>query len=116
MDCLFCKIIAGTIPCQKVTETERSFAFRDINPTAPTHVLVVPKEHIADASTVVPGDGASVADLVVTAQLVAAIDGITEGGYRLVFNVGADSGNSVGHLHLHVIGGRAMGWPPFPRN
>lgn len=113
MGCLFCRIVAGEIPSTKVTESANSFAFRDLHPTAPTHVLVVPREHIANAGVIEAAHAPSVADLFVTAQEVARLDGLDERGYRLVFNVGADSGNSVDHLHLHVIGGRPMGWPPF---
>ncbi len=113
MDCLFCRIVSGDIPATKVTETERTVAFRDLSPTAPTHVLVVPKRHIDHAGAIVAADGPDVAEMFTTAQEVARIDAITDSGYRLVFNVGADSGNSVNHLHLHVIGGRSMGWPPF---
>ena len=112
-DCLFCKIVAGSIPATIVVETELSLAFRDINPTAPTHVLVIPREHIAHAAAVEAADGAIVAELLTTARHVATHDGLDERGYRLVFNVGRDSGNTVPHLHLHVIGGRPMGWPPF---
>ncbi len=112
-NCLFCRIAAGAIAATKVHETDLSLAFRDLNPTAPTHVLVVPKRHIANADTIVPGDGPVLEDMFGCAQTVANIDGITESGYRLVFNVGEDSGNTVAHLHLHVVGGRPMGWPPF---
>jgi histidine triad (HIT) family protein len=112
-NCLFCRIVKGEIPSQKVVETTLAFAFRDLNPTAPTHVLVVPKRHIAHAGAINATDSADVAALFLAAQDVAEAEGISESGYRLVFNVGEDSGNSVGHLHLHVIGGRAMGWPPF---
>lgn len=113
MSCLFCRIVAGEIPAERVVETESTLAFRDRTPTAPTHVLVIPKRHIANAAEVAPGDGDVVAAMLTTAQAVAAADGIAASGYRLVFNVGDDSGNSVAHLHLHVIGGRRMGWPPF---
>jgi histidine triad (HIT) family protein len=113
MDCLFCRIVSGDIPATKVTETDRTFAFRDLSPTAPTHVLVVPKIHIDHAGAVTADHAPDLAEMFTTAQEVARIDGIADSGYRLVFNVGADSGNSVNHLHLHVIGGRSMGWPPF---
>ncbi len=113
MSCLFCRIIDGEIPSTKVAESKLSFAFRDLHPTASTHVLVIPKLHIAHAGEISSNHGVEVADLFVMAQQVAVIDGLTQSGYRLVFNVGKDSGNTVDHLHLHVIGGRAMGWPPF---
>jgi histidine triad (HIT) family protein len=111
-DCLFCRIVAGELPSQVVSTSERSFAFRDLNPQAPTHVLVVPRRHIDDAAAVFASDAEDVADLLVLARQVAESEGIRDRGYRLVFNVGQDAQNSVGHLHLHVIGGRPMGWPP----
>lgn len=111
--CPFCRIVAGQIPSTKVVETSRTLAFRDLNPTAPTHVLVIPKRHIANAHEVTVDHAEDVAEMFTTAQAVASKEGIATSGYRLVFNVGADSGNSVAHLHMHVVGGRAMGWPPF---
>ena len=111
--CLFCRIIAGEIPAKKVLETETTFAFRDLNPVAPTHVLVIPKRHIEHAGVIGASDADEVAALFVTAQQVAVSEGIAESGYRIVFNVGEDSGNSVAHLHMHVVGGTRMGWPPF---
>jgi histidine triad (HIT) family protein len=111
-DCLFCRIIRGEIPSDSVVTTEYSYAFRDIEPAAPVHVLVVPKRHIASAASVSADDGPVLADLIGTAQQVAAKEGIAERGYRLVFNVGDDARNSVAHLHLHVLGGQLMGWPP----
>ena len=111
-DCLFCKIVAGEIPSTVVTYSDRSLAFRDLNPTAPTLVLVIPKQHIENAAEIGTEHADDIADLFLTAQAVAAQEGIAERGYRLVFNVGQDSGNSVPHLHLHVIGGRGMSWPP----
>lgn len=113
VECLFCRIVAGEIPSTIVYESDLSVAFRDLNPTAPTHVLVVPKVHIDHAAAITAADAESVADLFVTAQHVARADGIDGTGFRLVFNVGEDSGNTVNHLHLHVVGGRSMGWPPF---
>ena len=112
MNCLFCKILAGDVPSEKVAESERTYAFRDIQPTAPTHVLVIPREHIENAGAIEPGHAEIVAELFATAQQVARDEGIADRGYRLVFNVGDDALNSVPHLHLHVIGGRQMGWPP----
>jgi histidine triad (HIT) family protein len=113
LDCLFCKIINRTIPASIVDESDLSLAFRDLHPTAPTHVLVIPKRHVDDAGTIEAADGPVLADMFVLAQRVAEHDGIFETGFRLVFNVGENSGNSVGHLHLHVVGGQPMGWPPF---
>ena len=111
-NCLFCKILAGDIRADVVLETEGTFAFRDINPTAPTHVLVIPRVHVANAMEVNSEHGPVLAEMLETARRVAEADGIAERGYRLVFNVGQDSGNTVPHLHLHVIGGRGMAWPP----
>ena len=111
-DCLFCRILAGELPSNEVASSERTFAFRDINPGAPTHVLVIPREHIEHAHALRPEHAEILAEMLTTAQRVADQEGITEGGYRLVFNVGRDAGNTVPHLHLHVVGGRALGWPP----
>lgn len=111
-DCLFCKILAGDIPSTPVLETDTTFAFRDLNPTAPTHVLVIPREHIEHAGAITAEHGDVLAAMLTTARQVAEAEGIAERGYRLVFNVGRDSGNTVPHLHLHVIGGRGMSWPP----
>ncbi|MGH9164592.1 MAG: histidine triad nucleotide-binding protein [Acidimicrobiales bacterium] len=110
--CLFCRIVVGEIPATQVVATEATLAFRDIDPAAPTHVLVVPRRHITDASALGPQDASVLAEMFVTAQAAAAIDGVDASGYRLVFNVGEDARNSVAHLHLHVIGGRPLGWPP----
>ncbi len=119
-DCLFCRIVRGDIASTEVLSSERSYAFRDLVPQAPTHVLVVPRSHITNADTVSAADAADVADLLLTAQAVARKEGLVaedadpadNGGYRLVFNVGEVSGNTVPHLHLHVLGGRRLGWPP----
>jgi histidine triad (HIT) family protein len=113
-DCLFCGIVAGTVPADIVHETERTVAFRDIAPAAPVHVLVVPRTHVDNAATVGPEHAEDLAAMVVAAREIAEAEGIggEERGYRLVFNVGRDSANSVPHLHLHVIGGRPMTWPP----
>jgi histidine triad (HIT) family protein len=111
-NCLFCRIVAGEIPSEEVTSTERTYAFRDINPVAPAHVLIVPREHVESAATVGPGHGELLAEMLVVAQDIARELEIFEPGYRLVLNVGEDSGNTVPHLHLHLIGGRSMSWPP----
>lgn len=111
-DCLFCKIVAGDVPSEQVASTEGTYAFRDISPGAPTHVLVVPRRHITDAAAVRPEDAEVLAEMITTAQGVARHEGIDATGYRLVFNVGEDASNTVPHLHLHVIGGRRLGWPP----
>lgn len=111
-DCLFCKIVAGEIPSNPAGESVGSYAFHDVSPKAPTHVLVVPRRHIENAHAVAATDGDALADMVLLAQQVADAAGISEGGYRLVLNVGDDAGNSVPHLHLHLLGGRLMAWPP----
>jgi histidine triad (HIT) family protein len=113
-DCLFCGIVAGDIPADVVHKTASTVAFRDINPAAEVHVLVVPRQHIENASTVTDGDGQLLAAMFTAAREVAEAEGIAgrERGYRLVFNVGDHALNSVPHLHMHVLGGRQMTWPP----
>lgn len=110
-DCLFCAIVAGGIPADVVGKTEHSLAFRDVNPQAPTHVLVVPRRHVSDAGELAQVSGAELADVVLLARTVAEQDGL-DGDYRLVFNTGAGAGQSVFHAHLHLLGGRPMQWPP----
>jgi histidine triad (HIT) family protein len=110
-DCLFCKIIAGKVPSKKVYEDDQVYVFEDIQPVAPTHVLIVPKRHIADLKSATASD----AELVGYCQLIAARIGRErkiEDGYRTVYNVGPRAGHSVFHLHLHLIGGRDLRWPP----
>jgi histidine triad (HIT) family protein len=110
-DCLFCRIIEGKVPSKKVYEDDRVYVFQDINPQAPTHVLLVPKKHIVGLNTAKPED----ADILGYLQLVAAKLGRERGiedGYRTVLNVGPNSGQSVFHLHLHLLGGRRLTWPP----
>ena len=111
-DCIFCRIVAGDLPADVVHRTEHTVAFRDIEPQAPVHVLVVPRRHVENAATVTHDDAEVVADLVVAARQVAEALGVADGGYRLVMNVGEDALNSVPHLHVHVLGGRRLGWPP----
>jgi len=113
-DCLFCRIVAGEVPADFVHATDTTVAFRDINPVAPVHVLVVPRRHIMNAAAIERADARDLVDLVTTAREVARAEGIDghDRGYRLVFNVGADALNSVPHLHVHVIGGRSLTWPP----
>jgi len=111
-ECIFCRIVAGDVPAEVVHRTDHTLAFRDLNPQAPVHVLVIPRRHVDDASTVSHGDAEVAADMLVAARQVAEAEGVAESGYRLVFNVGDDGGNTVGHLHLHVLGGRRLGWPP----
>jgi len=111
-ECLFCRIVAGDQPADVVRQDERTLAFADISPQAPVHVLVIPRRHITSAATLEPADAGVVADLLMTARAVAEDKGVLTTGYRLVFNVGDDALNSVPHLHLHVLGGRRMDWPP----
>jgi histidine triad (HIT) family protein len=110
--CLFCRIVAGEIPSARVFEDERVVAFRDINPGAPTHVLIIPRAHIRDITVAEANDGELLLALIQAANTVAQQDGVEESGYRLVWNVGPDAGQSVFHLHLHLLGGRPMAWPP----
>jgi len=112
MSCLFCRIIAGEIPSSKVYEDDEVFAFNDINPQAPLHVLVVPKRHIATVNDLAQGDEALVGRLVRRAAAIATESGYVERGYRTVFNCNAEAGQTVFHLHLHLLAGRALGWPP----
>jgi histidine triad (HIT) family protein len=109
-DCLFCKIVAGDLPSEIVHESPTTVAFRDIHPAAPLHVLVVPREHIDDASVVTASDGPVLADMLMAARAVADEAGLAspDRGYRLVFNIGPDAMNSVPHLHLHVLGGQPL--------
>jgi histidine triad (HIT) family protein len=113
-DCLFCSIVAGDVPADIVHRDARTVAFRDINPQAPVHVLVVPVRHIVNAGTVVPEDADDVVALLVAAKAVADAEGIgtEDRGYRLIFNIGPDAMNSVPHLHLHVVGGRSLDGSP----
>lgn len=111
-DCLFCRIVAHELPATLLAEEELVVAFSDINPGAPTHALVVPRAHIVDAAALGEDDGPVLAAMFDLARRLAAEAGVATSGFRLVFNVGDDAGNSVPHLHLHVLGGRAMAWPP----
>jgi histidine triad (HIT) family protein len=110
-DCLFCRIVAGEIPATVVHETDEVLAFRDIAPQAPTHVVVIPKAHHADAAALTAADPGLAGRLLAAGAEVAAAEGLAD-GYRLVLNTGADGGQTVFHVHLHVLGGRAMAWPP----
>jgi histidine triad (HIT) family protein len=111
-DCLFCKIIKREIPASIVYEDDRMLAFNDINPQAPTHVLVVPKRHIESLNELAAGDDALVGEVVRRAAAIAKDRGISAGGYRTVFNTNRDAGQTVFHIHLHLLGGRRMTWPP----
>jgi histidine triad (HIT) family protein len=110
-DCLFCKIIAGDIPAEVVYRDDQLIAIRDINPVAPVHILLLPIRHIASVAEALPADAELLGALNLAAARLAAEAGLAR-GYRLVINTGADGGQSVSHLHLHLIGGRAMRWPP----
>lgn len=110
-DCLFCKIVAKETDADVVHESSEVLAFKDINPAAPTHVLVIPKRHIASANDLAAGDEALMVDLFETMTAVAKAAGL-EDGHRIVTNVGSDGGQTVGHLHFHVLGGRSLSWPP----
>ncbi|HYM23696.1 MAG TPA: histidine triad nucleotide-binding protein [Vicinamibacterales bacterium] len=111
-ECLFCRIISGEINATIVYEDERIVAFNDINPQGPTHVLLVPRRHIASLNDLQPGDDPIMGELVRRAAAIAKSRGISEGGYRTVFNTNRDAGQTVFHIHLHLIGGRSLHWPP----
>ncbi len=111
-DCLFCKILSAEIPADIIYESEEAIAFRDINPQAPTHVLIIPRQHIATINDLEPGDAAVVGNLFLVAQHIARDEGIADDGYRVVMNCNAAAGQTVFHLHLHLLGGRQMDWPP----
>lgn len=110
--CIFCRIVAGTLPSTQVYRDDEVVAFRDLNPQAPLHVLVIPRRHVSGINAPEAADGPMLAAMVRVANTVAQAEGVAEGGYRLVWNVGRDAGQSVFHLHLHVLGGRPLGWPP----
>ena len=112
MSCLFCKIVAGEIPAKRVYEDEIVAAFEDINPQAPVHVLVIPKRHVATLNDLQASDDQLVGTLVRRAAAIAGERGLAAGGYRTVFNCNSDAGQTVFHIHLHLLGGRRMTWPP----
>ncbi|WP_381798656.1 histidine triad nucleotide-binding protein [Streptomyces niveus] len=111
-DCLFCKIVAGEVPATVVRETDTTVAFRDINPQAPTHVLVIPKVHYPDAAALAAVEPQIAADILRESAEVAAEDKTVGSGYRIVFNTGSGAGQTVFHAHAHVLGGRGLNWPP----
>ena len=111
-DCLFCKILAGDIPADIIYESDSVIAFRDISPQAPTHVLIIPRRHIATIHDLEESDRETIGNLYLAAKEIAADEGLSESGYRVVMNCNRGAGQSVFHIHLHLLGGRAMTWPP----
>ena len=111
-ECLFCKIASGEVPATRVLESECTLAFRDINPQAPIHVLVIPKAHYQDLAGLAGSGDGLMAEVAAQAHEVARAEGIADTGYRVVFNTGAHAGQTVAHAHAHVLGGRPMSWPP----
>ncbi len=111
-DCLFCQIAAGTIPAKLVYQDDHLVAFRDIHPVAPTHILLIPRRHLASLAEAQPADRELLGGLLLAASELARDEGLTDGGYRVVANTGAQAGQSVPHLHFHLIGGRSLSWPP----
>ena len=111
-DCIFCKIIAGDIPGDIVYQDDDVLAFRDLNPQAPTHILVIPKKHLATTNDLKPEDAELAGKLMLAAQKIAHDEGIADAGYRTVINCNAGAGQTVFHIHLHLLGGRPMSWPP----
>jgi histidine triad (HIT) family protein len=111
-DCLFCAIASGEIPAKTVRESSRAIAFRDINPQAPTHVLVIPRDHYASLAEIAAAGDGLLEELATLAHIVAVDEGVADGGYRVVFNTGPDAGQTVHHVHGHVLGGRPLEWPP----
>jgi histidine triad (HIT) family protein len=112
MPCLFCRIVAGEIPSKRVYEDEELFAFEDIKPEAPTHVLIIPKRHVATLNDMQPSDDAVLGAMVRRASLIAKERGLDAAGYRAVINTNGNAGQTVFHIHLHLLGGRRFGWPP----
>ncbi len=111
-DCIFCKIVSGDIPGDIIYQDDDVLAFRDLNPQAPTHILVIPKKHIATTNEIEPEDAELVGKMYLAAKQIAKDEGIAESGYRCVLNCNAEAGQTVFHIHLHILGGRPMGWPP----
>ena len=111
-NCIFCKIVAGEIPAAKIFEDESAVVFRDINPQAPTHALVIPREHVASLNEASADDAALLGHLLLVAARVAREEGHADSGYRTVINTNADAGQTVFHIHVHLLGGRRLTWPP----
>lgn len=110
--CIFCKIIKGEIASQKVYEDSKFIAFKDIQPKAPVHILIIPRKHIPTLQKLQESDAEMVGEIILLANKIAQENNIAESGYRLVFNCNRDAGQAVFHIHLHLLGGRALGWPP----
>lgn len=111
-DCIFCKIVAGTIPSKKAFENDEVYAFHDINPAAPTHILVIPRQHIASVAQITEQSAPLIGRLMAAVAQIARDQGIEPDGYRVVANTGKNAGQAVDHLHFHILGGRPMTWPP----
>ena len=111
-NCLFCKIVAGDIPAEIIYESESAIGFRDVNPQAPTHVLIIPREHIATINDLDAGHEVTVGNLYMAAKTIAADEGLADDGYRVVMNCNEAAGQTVFHIHLHLLGGRSLAWPP----
>ncbi len=111
-DCIFCRVAAKQIPSQIVFEDEKVVAFRDLNPQAPTHILLIPRKHMASMADVQDADQTLLGDLMMAAKNIAKSEGLPKNGYRVVVNTGANAGQTVFHLHLHLMGGRSFSWPP----
>ncbi|CAA6817811.1 MAG: Histidine triad protein [uncultured Thiotrichaceae bacterium] len=111
-NCLFCKMVAGDIPADVVYENDDVLAFRDINPQAPVHILIIPKKHVATLNDVVEEDAMLMGKLFLAAKEIAEAEGVADEGYRTVVNCGASAGQSVFHVHMHVLAGRPLQWPP----
>tara|TARA_B100001146_G_scaffold30538_1_gene24018 strand:+ start:56 stop:400 length:345 start_codon:yes stop_codon:yes gene_type:complete len=111
-DCLFCKMISGEIPCDIVYENESVFAFRDIDPKAPTHILLIPRKHIRSINELGESERNLAGELLLTAKKIAKDEGIDKSGFRTIFNTNSDGGQTVFHIHMHILGGRKMAWPP----
>ena len=111
-DCLFCKIRDGEIPSDLVYENDDILAFKDVNPQAPTHILIVPRKHIASINDLEDEDAEIMGKMLLAAQDIAGFEGVAAGGYRLVVNCNADAGQTVFHIHMHLLGGRNLSWPP----
>ncbi|MBI3909301.1 MAG: histidine triad nucleotide-binding protein [Armatimonadetes bacterium] len=111
-DCIFCKIAAGSIPARLAYQDDQLVAFYDLNPQAPTHILVIPRRHLPGLAEAEPGDQALLGHLLLVTRRIAEQEGIAASGFRVVINTHADAGQSVPHLHAHILGGRRLGWPP----